>query len=76
MISGHELRLLRHLHEMKQETIAKKLHITQQAYSKLEKSPCINGERLDQIITVLGYTRKELENTIKNLPPPPPKMNQ
>lgn len=71
MITGQQLRLLRHLHEMKQETIAKKLKITQQAYSKLEKNDCINGERLNKIISILGYTKKEFEKAIKNLPPPP-----
>ena len=73
MVTGHELRLLRHLHEIKQETLAKKLNITQQAYSKLEKNQCINGKRLHQIITALGYTKKEFEKAIKKLPPPPPK---
>ena len=70
MISGEQLRQLRSLHIIVQKAFAKKLHITQQAYSKMERRKLINGERLVQIMEALGYTKEEFEKIIKNLPPP------
>ncbi len=37
MLSGETLRMLRNIRGLKQETLAKKLGISQPAYSKLEK---------------------------------------
>ena len=75
MIKGEQLRHLRNMHDLKQIEIARKLGITQQAYSHLEKKKWITGKRFLQILDVFGYTEEELENWIKNLPPPP-KMSQ
>lgn len=63
---GETLRLLRAIKGIKQETIAKKLGISQPAYSKIEKRDCINGWRGEQLLTALNCTRDELEWITKN----------
>lgn len=72
MITGHQLRLLRLLKDVKQKTIARHLNISQQAYSKLEKAEHINGEKLEKIIKALGLTPPDFEKIIENLPPQNP----
>jgi transcriptional regulator with XRE-family HTH domain len=47
--------------EIKQETVAKRLGITQQAYSKLENLDIISGNRLIEILDALNSSLKELE---------------
>lgn len=61
MITGETLRLLRVFKGMKRETIAKKLGISQPAYSKLESSSSINGEKLEQLLDVLDCTKEHLD---------------
>ena len=70
MISGETLRQLRNLKGIKQKTLAKELGVSQPAYCKLEQSEKINGERLPQLMKVLGYTIEEWEDAIRILPPP------
>jgi transcriptional regulator with XRE-family HTH domain len=67
MINGSTLRQLRTLKGLKQETIAEKLDISQPAYSKLEKRERINGEKLEQFLKALDYTREELEQAVQLL---------
>lgn len=70
-VSGETIRMLRHLHGMKQETFAKKLDISQPAYCKLEKSEKINGDRAIKIIEAMGYTKEEFEKLVEQPPPLP-----
>jgi transcriptional regulator with XRE-family HTH domain len=68
MITGQTLRKLRLLKEVKQTTLAKKLGISQQAYSKLEKSSHIDAQKLVVLLDLLQCSREELKVF---LPPPP-----
>lgn len=70
MISGQTLRKLRLLKEMKQTTLAKKLGISQQAYSKLEKCNSIDAQKLAVLLDLLQCSKAELEVF---LAPPPEK---
>ena len=63
-ISGEELQILRLVKRMKQDSIARRLHISQQAYSKMEKAKRIEGDRLTTLIKELGYSFEDL-NKIK-----------
>lgn len=73
MICGQTLRLLRAIKGIKQKTIAKKLGISQPAYSKLEKCEAVNGERADAILAALNCTQEDVENFEKAFIPPPKK---
>lgn len=66
MYSGLSIKRLRVFREIKQETVAKRLGISQQAYSKLENHALISDERLAEILKALNSSSKELE-TIMNL---------
>lgn len=70
MISGEQVRLIRNLYGIKQETMAKKLGISQPAYCHLEKKRWINGEQFENILAALGCSKEELENLVRNLPLP------
>lgn len=70
MIRGKHLRLIRILNEIKQTEMAKKLQVSQQAYSALENQAWIIGEKCLKIIDALGYTPEEFEAAIIKLPPP------
>jgi transcriptional regulator with XRE-family HTH domain len=61
MYSGLCIKRLRMFKEIKQETVAKRLGITQQAYSKLENLDIISGNRLIEILDALNSSLKELE---------------
>lgn len=69
-ISGETLRKLRAINGVKQETLAKKLGISQPAYCKLEKTDCINNGKLLQVIDALGYTEEEFEKIVDHLSSP------
>jgi len=69
MITGETLRQLRGLKGLKQKTMAHQLHISQAAYSKLEKRKKINGHTLEQLKTILDYTDLEIEAIQKLLSP-------
>lgn len=64
MNSGICIKRLRVFKEIKQETIAKKLGISQQAYSKLENCEQISNERIVEILAAMGYTVIDLERII------------
>jgi transcriptional regulator with XRE-family HTH domain len=59
MFTGETLRQLRSLKGFKQKEVADKLHISQPAYSKLEKRKKVNGQTPDQIKIIFNVpTRK------------------
>jgi len=61
MATGQTLRLLRTLKGIKQTALAKKLGISQQAYSKLENSKHLREERLRVILTAMNCTPEDIE---------------
>jgi transcriptional regulator with XRE-family HTH domain len=63
-ITGNVLRQLRTLKGLKQKAMAEKLGISQPAYSKLEKSKIISGEKLTKVLEALGYTKEELQQAV------------
>jgi transcriptional regulator with XRE-family HTH domain len=73
MYSGVCLKRLRAFREIKQETVAKRLGISQQAYSKLENCEHIAHDRLNEILRAMGSTIKDLEKIVRLYPPPPAK---
>ncbi len=64
MYSGICIKRLRVFKEIKQETVAKRLGISQQAYSKLENCEQISNERLVEILAAMGCTVRDLESII------------
>ena len=67
MNTGEKIRLLRVCKGMKQSTVASKLGITQQAYSKIEKSDKISDKKLQEICTVMGCRIESLNEIIDKL---------
>ena len=59
---GRKIGRIRELRGMKQETLAEKLGISQQAVSKIEQSETIENDKLEQIANVLGVTKEGIEN--------------
>ena len=68
-ITGETLRLWRTMKRLNQHGVAKKLHISQQEYSKWEHKDYIDGQQLLCFLEVCGCTLKELE-AIQKLHPP------
>jgi transcriptional regulator with XRE-family HTH domain len=64
--TGKTIKLLRKMKGVTQEEVAKALALTQQAYSKIEKQPWIENQRIESILVALKSSRKELE-TIKKV---------
>jgi transcriptional regulator with XRE-family HTH domain len=60
MINGETLRVLRLLKKQKQSTIARKLGISQPAYSKIEKCKRIEGEKIKRILDLLDYAEEDV----------------
>ena len=71
--SGELFRLLRNLKGIKQEQAAKKLAISQQAISKLEKCKNISTEKFTAIITAFNFTQEDIDIAKRFLPPSPEK---
>jgi len=69
MHSGRTLMLLRKFKTITQKDIAKKLNITQQYISELEKQEHINGNKLNEILSALNSNKDEWEKFKKLLPP-------
>lgn len=67
MITGELLRKLRLIKDIKQETMAEKLGITQPRYCHLEKKEKIQGDLLRKLIKALDYTTEEVEEMTKLL---------
>jgi len=69
MFTGETLRQLRGLKGLKQKTVADKLHISQPAYSKLEKRKKVNGHTLESIKKIFSCSGADIEAFQKLLPP-------
>jgi DNA-binding XRE family transcriptional regulator len=65
--SGQLIRLLRQIKGVKQSVLAKKLGITQQAFSKLENCKSLHTEKLQAIIQALGVSDEDVESAKKLL---------
>lgn len=61
MFNGETLRLLRTWKKLKQQSIADKLGITQQAYSKLENKKAIRKEKVKEILEALNCSEADLK---------------
>ncbi|HYM94356.1 MAG TPA: helix-turn-helix transcriptional regulator [Chitinophagaceae bacterium] len=59
-ITGELLQRLRLVKGIKQRVIAEKLQISQQAYSKIEKSRKIAGYRLKKLLKALNYSAEDM----------------
>src|ERR1700712_3210631 len=59
---GRKISKIRELRNMKQETLASELGISQQAVSKLEQSEKIEDEVLQKIAAALGVTADAIKN--------------
>lgn len=70
MITGELLQKLRLMKGIKQETIAKKLGISQSRYSQLESKEIIDKKLFEKLVAMLDYTSEEAE-AFKNILPPP-----
>ncbi len=69
MYTGEILKKIRLLKGLNQKGIAKKLGITQQAYSKLENNGHFDEKKFMQLIKAIGCSDKELEIVICYPPP-------
>jgi transcriptional regulator with XRE-family HTH domain len=73
MITGEELRLLRQLYCMKQQQMAKALHITQQRYSVLEnRDGLLPADKAEKVLAALKLSREDARRFLNNIIPPPP----
>jgi transcriptional regulator with XRE-family HTH domain len=61
MNSGETLRLIRTLKGIKQNTIAKKIGISQPAYCKLEQQVYIREDKLLKLLISLDSDKEEME---------------
>jgi transcriptional regulator with XRE-family HTH domain len=70
MINPESLKKFRQLKGVKQEAIAKKLCISQQAYAKMENSKRINKEKLEELLQAMDCCKKDWEHFLSFYPPP------
>ena len=70
MITGNTLSKLRQLKGFKQNQLAKKIGVTQQALSKMEQKEKIDTEKFKEVLTALKINSGEWEQLKKVLPPP------
>lgn len=68
-VSGETIRMLRTLKGMKQTEAAKKLGISQQAYSKMELNNIVSESKLVKILRAFNSSLQDLEHIIKFTPP-------
>jgi transcriptional regulator with XRE-family HTH domain len=66
MCTGETLKHLRLLKDLSQKGTAKKLGISQPAYSKLEKRKKVNPEQLKKIMDILKCSSDEI-NVVKKV---------
>ncbi|MEP7255418.1 MAG: helix-turn-helix transcriptional regulator [Ferruginibacter sp.] len=71
MIKAELIKKFRQLKGMKQETIAKKLSISQQAYCKMENSESIKHEKLEELLQAMNCSLNDWEQFLSFYPPPP-----
>lgn len=69
-VTGNTLRMLRLIKGFKQSTAAKKSGISQQAFSKLERSPKVGEKKFLKIATKLNCKTDDIDK-VKNFTPPP-----
>ena len=69
MFTSDQLRLLRLSRNMKQEFVAAKMGVTKQYYSRLENSNAIPQQRMQEILTILGYTMASAQQYLQSIPP-------
>lgn len=69
MFTGEELRLLRLLKGLKQQFIASKMGISQQAYSKLEKKNSIKVSQMEKALRCMNCCQEDVDalNRIHNI---------
>jgi transcriptional regulator with XRE-family HTH domain len=67
LCSGENLKHLRLLKDYSQKGIARKLGISQPAYSKMEKRRKVNDAQLEKILKIMHCDLKDLENIQKVL---------
>jgi DNA-binding XRE family transcriptional regulator len=60
IITGEDARVLRNIRGLKQTTVAKKLKISQQAYSKKEKKDFLTPKEVTEILDALDCTKEEI----------------
>jgi transcriptional regulator with XRE-family HTH domain len=70
MITGEQLRILRQLHNIKQEGMAHLLGIKQQRISVLEKCEKLSKEKTEKVLSVLNLSMSEAQSMLNVLPPP------
>jgi transcriptional regulator with XRE-family HTH domain len=61
MVTGEDLRLLRILKGIKQTSVANKIGISQQAYSKLEKSDSISKKKIEAILEAIDCNTSDIK---------------
>lgn len=66
MVSGQKIRTLRLIMNKRQQDVAAKLRITQQAYSKIEKKAVVCEDTSRKIFAILGCDGLTIEN-LQNL---------
>lgn len=59
---GRKISRMRELRNMKQETLAAELGLSQQAVSKIEQSAEVEDSQLERIAKILGVTPEALRN--------------
>jgi transcriptional regulator with XRE-family HTH domain len=67
MYCGEDLKFLRLVKKLNQRAVAKKLRITQQAYSKIEQKETLETGRFNYIMQLMNCSKEELE-LLKQLP--------
>ncbi len=65
MTTGETIKKFRQLKGIKQQTIARKLKISQQAYAKVEQQENVKEERLQRILQSINCSWNDWEHFIK-----------
>ena len=68
-IPGEGIRKMRHYKGFKQQYAGEKIGISQQAYSKLEKSNDVKPYKINQAIRAFGCSNEDFEK-LNGYPPP------
>lgn len=76
MLTGNTITRLRQIKGLKQKHLAKKIGVTQQALSKMEKKENIEKEKFEEVLTALRISTEEWKQIEKLLPPPIKIYNQ
>jgi transcriptional regulator with XRE-family HTH domain len=68
--TGEHLQFLSRIKKGKQQQIARRLKITQQAVSKLERQKTVSDEKFEAYIKALGITKEEAVKLLQLFTPP------